>query len=90
MIPEDPARGESASNGKVEEAGKTVREFVKLMKLQIEEEAKCELNENDEIMQWIIRWAAMLVSRFVIGDDGKTGYERRRGRRCTIPVVRCG
>jgi len=90
MIPEDPAKGESASNGKIEEAGKTVREFVKLMKLQIEEEAKCELNENDEIMQWIIRWAAMLVSRFVIGEDGKTGYERRRGRRCNIPVVRCG
>ena len=90
MIPEDPAKGESASNGKAEEAGKTVREFVKLMKLQIEDGARCELTGDGAIMQWITRWAAMLVSRFMVGEDGKTGYERRRGRPCNIPVVRCG
>ncbi len=32
----------------------------------------------------------MLVSRFSVGKDNKTPYERRRGRRCNIPLVRFG
>ena len=32
----------------------------------------------------------MTVSRFLVGKDGRTGYERRRGRRCTLGVVPFG
>ena len=32
----------------------------------------------------------MLLSRFMVGSDGMTGYERRRGRKCTIAVVPFG
>ena len=35
VIPEAPAKGESQSNGAVEEAGKTVREFVRVYKEQL-------------------------------------------------------
>ena len=31
-----------------------------------------------------------LVSRFLVGKDGLTAYERRRGRKCRIPVVAFG
>ena len=36
VIPETPAKGESQSNGRVEEAGKTVRGFTRVFKQQIE------------------------------------------------------
>ena len=39
VIFEEPAKGESQSNGVVEEAGKTVREFTVLMKTQLEDKA---------------------------------------------------
>ena len=36
------------------------------------------------------RLAAMLLSRYKIGPDGKAGYERRRGEKCRIPLAAFG
>ena len=38
----------------------------------------------------MVRWAAMTCSRYLVGKDGRTGFERRRGRTCRIPVVPFG
>ena len=56
-----------------------------LLKEQIEDKAGIQLSGSDVIVQWIVRWAALLVSRYLVGKDGKTGIERRHGRRCNIP-----
>ena len=87
VTPEGPPRGESKSNGTVEEAGKTVREFTRVFKEQVEELAGVVLSPGDIIVQWMIRWAAMNCSRYLVGNDGRTAYERRRGRPCRIPVA---
>ena len=87
---ETSAKGESESNGKVEEAGKTVREFCRVMKEQIEDKADMKLKPEDVIVQWMVRWSAMLVSRFCVGRDSRTAFERRRGRTCKILVVPFG
>ena len=39
------------------------------------------------VASWMVRWAAMNISRFQVGSDGMTAYERRRGRTCRIPMV---
>jgi hypothetical protein len=88
VVPESPAKNESESNGKVEEAGKTVREFTRVLKDQLETEAKMTIKPGDVITLWMIRWAAMLVSRYMVGKDGRTAYERRRGRKCKVPVAK--
>ena len=31
-----------------------------------------------------------MSSRYLVGKDGRTAYERRRGRRCNLPVVPFG
>ena len=90
VIPEDPAKGESPSNGRVEEAGKTVREFTRVLKDQIEEKAQMEIHTSDVIVLWMVRWAAIMCSRYLVGSDGRTAYERRKGRRCKLPVVPFG
>ena len=90
VVPEDPSRGESQSNGTVEEAGKTVREFVRVPREHVQDKAEVELGASDVIVLWMVRWAAMMVSRFLVGKDGLTAYERRRGRKCRIPVVAFG
>jgi len=87
VIPEGPAVGESQSNGLVEEAGKTVREFVRVMKEQVEDKAEISIDSADVVIHWMIRWAAMMVSRYMVGKDGRTGFERRRGRPCRTPVA---
>ena len=78
IIPEGPAKGESQSNGIVEEAGKTVRESTRVLKAQVEDKAEVKLECDDEITLWMVRWAAMLCSRYLVGKDGRTAYERRR------------
>ena len=90
IVPESPAKNESQSNGVVEEAGKTVREFTRVLKDQLESEANVKVKAGDVITLWMVRWAAMMVSRFLVGIDGRTAHERRRGRKCNIPVVRFG
>ena len=32
----------------------------------------------------------MLVSRYMVGKDGRTAYERRRGRRCRLKLATFG
>ena len=81
VVPEAPARGESQSNGAIEEAGKTIREYVRVLKDQIETNAKIKLSESDNVVQWMVRWSAMMWSRYAVGRDSRTAYERRRGRR---------
>ena len=90
VVPEDVPRGESQSNGTAEEAGKTVREYTRVLKEQLEDKANTKLQPGDAITAWMIRWAAMLYSRYAVGKDGRTPYERRRGRRCRVPAVSFG
>ena len=65
VVPEDPPRGESQSNGVVEEAGKTTREFVRVLKEQVEHSANIKLECAEVLTEWMVRWAAMLCSRYV-------------------------
>ena len=88
--PEQPPKGEHASNGVVEEAGKTVRDMAKVLKLQLESKLGRTLQMKEPIMHWLIRWAAMALSRFQVGKDHKTAYQRQTGRPCSVEVVPFG
>ena len=90
ITPEQPPPGESQSNGRVEEAGKTLRSFVRVFKDVIEEGIGQKIPTDAVILQWLVRWVAMMYSRFRRGADGKTAYERQRGRKCRQEVVPFG
>ena len=72
VIPEQPAKGEKAENGLVEEAGKTIREYTCTFMSQIEERVGEEMGEESPIFLWIVRWAAICYSRYAVGRDGRT------------------
>ena len=63
---EEAAKGESQSNGRVEEAGETVRGVTRVMKEQSEDKAKMKILPERVIVQWMIRWTAMVDSRFLV------------------------
>ena len=90
VVMEKTPKGESQSNGAVEEAGKRVREMAKVLMDMIEHKTKAKIKLDSTVMQWLIRWAAMLLSRYKVGPDGKTAYERRRWRKCSIPLAAFG
>ena len=90
VIPEEPPRGESQSNGAVEQAVKIVKGFARVLKEQLEDKANMNIETAEPAMLWLIRWAAMLPSRYLVGKDGQTPIERRRGRKCGIEVFPYG
>ena len=38
-------------------------------------------------MAWLVEHAADLISRFQVGDDGRTAYERMKGKKCKQEMV---
>ena len=44
---------------------------------------------KEPIMHWLVRWAAMALSRFQVGKDHKTAYQRQTGKSCNVEVVPC-
>ena len=89
-IPEKSAPGESSGNGAAEEVGKSVREVVRTLKDQVEWKTGMEFEGGEDVLPWLVRWGAMLYSRCVVREDGKTAYERLKGRKCNMEVVPFG
>ena len=87
MSPEQPSKGEHASNGVVEEAGKTIRDMAKVFKLQLETNLGRSLHMKEPIMHWLVRWAAMALSRFQVGKDRNTADQRQTGNTCGTYIV---
>ena len=67
-----------------------MREFIRVFKIQLEEKAGADIASTDVILQWAVRWAAMGCSRYFVGEDGKTGFEKMRGRPCILVVLPFG
>ena len=90
MIPKGPAKGETTENGLIEEAGKTVREFVCTFISQIEYGIDDRLELDLDIIPWIVRWAAICYLRYAVGKGGRPVYERLRRRTCRAVAVPMG
>ena len=90
FIPDRPAKGVKAENGLIEEAGKTIREYVCTFTSQIEKGIGQQLPLDSCLDLWVVRWVAICYSRYAVGKDGRTAYERLRGRTCRSVVVPMG
>ena len=64
--------------------------MVRVLKCQPEGKLDRYIEEQEPIMQWMVRWAAMSLSRFKVGRDGKTAYQRQTGNICGQEVVPFG
>ena len=67
-----------------------MRDQARVLKIQLQVRVGRDVEPDEPIMPWLIRWAAMSVSRFRVGKDGKTPYERQKGRKCNLGVVPFG
>ena len=90
IIPINSPVGESESNGRVENAIRRVQEKFRAVRHHVETNIKCRVLEGAPVMAWMIRWAAELISKYSIGEDGKTPYERLRKEDCVTPLVAFG
>ena len=73
-----------------EVTGRHVRDHARVLKLYLQSRIGREVLEDEPIMPWLLRWAAMSMSRFQKGKDGKTPDQRQKSRKCELEVVPFG
>ena len=86
-IPEHPAVGDSQGNGFVGRAVRTVEEMVRTLKLDLETRISQNLNITHKVILWLVEQVD-LVNKLQVGQDGKTNFERLKGKRFNGDLVR--
>ena len=51
----------------------------------------CEkISSDHNIVPWLVEYAAVLLNRSQVGQDGKTSYERLKGESASLPGMQFG
>jgi len=80
-VPINPPRYDPLANGNIEKGVQDVSTQHRKQKLALDNRIGETLPINHPMMEWSLEHAAFLLSRFALGADGKSPYERRTGRR---------
>ena len=89
MVESSPV-GASASNGRVERGIQSMQGQVRVMKSCLQEKWEIDIEADHMIMAWMVEYAAHLLNRFEVGKDGKTAYERCKGKKAKHMGVEFG
>jgi len=90
VVIEKPPKGESQSNGAIENGVKAVKGMVRTYRLALERRLDGVLPTFHPIMAWLIEHAGENITKYLIGKDGKTGYERLFGKPARDEAVEFG
>ena len=85
-----PAPYDSKGNGSVENAVRQVQGQVRTMKRCLEIRLRRRIPADHPVMAWIVKHASWILTIRVRGRDGKTPYERLRGKPFTRKGVGFG
>ena len=73
--------GASASNGVVERAILSIEQQVRVLKSAVESRWGVKLETKHPAIPWLVEHSAALLNRFEVSHDGKTAYERNKGKK---------
>ena len=79
-IPENSPVGSSGSKCIAERAIKEVEMRVRCMKSALDERVDGDVSAISPVLPWMIEYASVLINRYLVGHDGKTAYERMKGK----------
>ena len=84
-------KGDSQANGAAERAVLELGNQVRTLKIAFEARyPEAKVTEDSLIFAWMVRHAGWLVARYGVKQDGRTAYERLRGRTYKGEVAECG
>jgi hypothetical protein len=72
--------GESASNGGIEGAVKIIKGLLRVHLAALERRIGARFPSTHPVLTWLVEHVGDIVSKYMMGVDGKTGYERLFGR----------
>ena len=89
VVEESPV-GSHASNGIVERAVQGIEGQIRVMKSALEARLQRKVATERRIVMFMAEYGAHLMNRLEVGKDGKTAYERSRGKRGKVVGVEFG
>jgi hypothetical protein len=72
--------GESASNGGIEGAVKIVKGLLRVHLAALERRIGAKFPSGHPVLTWLVEHVGDIVSKYMVGLDGRTAYERLFGR----------
>ena len=90
IVPEMSPVGESQSNGGAERAVRTMKGQFRTLKEALDSRYNDRIPANHAVLSWMPRHAAATVTRYQVGKDGKTAYERLKGKKFRKGVAEFG
>ena len=84
MMAENSPVFSSKSNGIVERAVQSVQGMIRTLRSAVEEKWKVKLPTDHAIWPRMAEYAGYLLSRAEVGKDGRTAYERLKGKKAKL------
>ena len=82
--------GESQSNGTVERAVRTITTQIRIMRLALQSRVGFNFSSLHPVTVWLVNHAADVINKIRVGQDGKTSYERVKGKPFRREIVEFG
>ena len=90
-VPVNSPVGDSASNGRVENAIKRVRGMVKVIRSGLEAKWGVRVGPDHPVYPWLFEWAADLITRYAeVGSTGKSAAQLIKGNRSSRSIAQFG
>ena len=83
VLEESPVKS-SGSNGRIERCVQSLEGQLRCMLLSLERRLKREISAKEPIITFMPEYAAFIINRREVGKDGKTAYERNKGKKASI------
>ena len=90
LVLEEGKTGDKPSVGSVESAVKETKRQCRAMKSSLEEKWQMAIPDRHPVWTWLGRHGCFLISRYRVGPDGRTPYERLKGKKWKRPMVTFG
>ena len=78
--PEHSTPYDSQSNGGIENAIRNLRRQMRSIRSCLEERISAKIEPTSALIQWMLPHAAWVMKAMIKGNDGKTAWQRTRGR----------
>ena len=72
---------DSKSNGRAENTERRLESQARTLKLAVERACRMELDVQSPAFAWLVLHSADVLTKFSLGKDGRTPYERLKGKR---------
>ena len=90
IVTEESPVADSQSNGGIERAVQSVEGQVRVMKDALEAKIGEKIPPTAKILAWLVKYSGFLLSCYEVGKDGRTAFERLKGKPMRKELVEFG